>query len=411
MPDSSSTSSSSSLPHDLEISEQPTRFTLFLAHEDFERIFMTAQRHASVPVGEYVCTVEFGSLHHMWFFREQNITSWFETATNDDEPTTGSLNIPAYFLEAIHNIVTHEEEQDVELHINRDENTITYSAKQSHFTATLPAQPECSLQSQHVRSSRLHVNTDHFAQVGPFLSAVPIDIPEDEDGHPSVFQPFITFTYDGTDLIVSRDWSSLGGPVLTLRLQAGGDYRGSFSMFAPAVAREFFLADSYGSGALVFEFSDEEPHVCKLTNTTWGIDIQLAKEYVFRYRRRLEAALAVGDNELNVKRDSRIGWDPVVVVEAGDRTITATITEASNGSTHYVRLKTDIISDTPWTPELATEINAWNDQWPTVKLLHADNVVHVVADVPMAALPDIAGTVVDLVAKAQIVDELIGAVL
>jgi hypothetical protein len=112
-----------------------------------------------------------------------------------------------------------------------------------------------------------------------------------------------------------------------------------------------------------------------------------------------------------VKRDSRIGWDPVVVVEAGDRTITATITEASNGSTHYVRLKTDIISDIPWTSELATEINAWNDQWPTVKLLHADNVVHVVADVPMAALSDIAGTVVDLVSKAQIVDELIAAVL
>ena len=411
MPDSSSTSSDSSLPLDSEISEQPTTFTLFLAHDDFERIVVTAQRHASNPVGEYVCTVEFGTLNHTWFFREQNITSWFHTETNDDEPTAGSLNIPAYFLEAIHRIVTHEEEQDVELHINRDEDTITYSAKQSHFTATLPSQPERSQQSKPERSSRLHVNTAHFAQVGPFLSSVPIDIPEDEDGHPAVFQPFITFTYDGTDLIVSRDWSSLGGPVLTLRLQAGGDYRGTFSMYAPAVAREFFLADTYGSGPLVFEFSDEEPHVCKLTNQTWGIDIQLANEYVFRYRRRLEAALSAGDAELEVTRDSRIGWDPVVVVEAGDRTITATITEASNGSTHYVRVKTDIISDIPWTPELATEINAWNDQWPTVKLLHTDTALQAVADVPMAALPDIAGTVVDLVAKAQIVDELIGAVL
>ena len=411
MPDTSSSSSDSSLPLDSEISEQPTKFTLFLTHEDFERIVLTAQRHASHPVGEYVCTVECGPLHHTWFFREQNITSWFLTTTNDDEPTSGFLNIPAYFLEAIHHIVTHEEEQDVELHINRDDNTITYSAKQSHFSASLPAQPHRSPQVKPERSSRVHVNTEHFAQAGPFLSAIPIDIPEDEDGHPAVFQPFITFSYDGTDLIVSRDWTSLGGPVLTMRLQAGGDYRGSFSMFAPAVAREFFLADSYGSGALVFEFSEEEPHVCRLTNTTWGIDIQLANEHVLRYRRRLESALAAGDTELNVKRDSRIGWDPVVVVEAGERIVTATITEASNGSTHYVRLQTDIASDIPWAPELATEINAWNDQWSTVKLLHTDATLHVVADVPMASLSEISGTVVDLVAKAQIVDELIGAVL
>ena len=411
MPDSSSSSSDSSLPHNSNISELPTSFTLFLAHEDFERVYLTALRHAPQPVGEYVCTVEFGTLNHTWFFREQNITSWFLTETGEDEPTSGSLDIPAYFLEAINQLLAHVDDNDVELHINRDANTITYSAKQSHFTATLPTQPQRPPRSQHPRSSRVHVNTAHFAQVGPFLSSIPVDIPEDEDGHPAVFQPFITFTYDGTDLVISRDWTKLGGPVLTMRVQAGGDYRGSFSMYAPAAAREFFLADAYGSGALVFEFSDEEPHVCKLTNTTWGIDIQLANEYVFKYRRRLEAALSAGDTELEVKRDSRIGWDPVVVVEAGNRTITATITEAENGSSHYVRLKTDIISNIPWTPELATEINAWNDQWPTVKLLHTDTVVQVVADVPMASLSDISGTVVDLVAKAQIVDELIGAVL
>lgn len=411
MPDSSSSSSHSSLPHDSEISDQPSSFTLCLSHEDFVRVVLTALRHAPQPIGEYVCTVEFGQLHHTWLFREQNITSWFLSETGDEEPTSGSLDIPAYFLDAINQLLAHVEYDDVEFHVNRETNTITYSSKQTHFSATLPTQPQRPPRSQHQRSSRVHVNTEHFAQVGPFLSSVPVDIPEDEDGHPAVLQPFITFTYDGTDLLITRDWSKLSGPVLTMRVQAGGDYRGSFSMFAPAVAREFFMVDLYGGGALVFEFSDEEPHICKLTNTTWGIDIQLANEHVFKYRRRLEAALAAGDTELEVQRDSRIGWDPVVVVEAGDRIVTATITEADNGSTHYVRLKTDIMSDIPWSPEVATEINAWNDQWSTVKLLHTDTAVQAVADVPMAALSDIAGTVVDLVAKAQIVDELIGAVL
>lgn len=119
----------------------------------------------------------------------------------------------------------------------------------------------------------------------------------------------------------------------------------------------------------------------------------------------------MSDAELEVKRDERLGWDPVVVVEAGARTVTATITSIDNGRVHFIRLKTDIASDIPWTAELATEINAWNDQWPTVKLLHTDNVVQAIADVPMSALPGVADTVVDLVAKAQIVDELIAAVL
>jgi hypothetical protein len=64
-----------------------------------------------------------------------------------------------------------------------------------------------------------------------------------------------------------------------------------------------------------------------------------------------------------------------------------------------------------WSTELATEINAWNNQWPSVKLVFTDGVLHAVADVPIGAIAGISESVVNLVAKAQIVDELIAAVL
>jgi hypothetical protein len=182
-------------------------------------------------------------------------------------------------------------------------------------------------------------------------------------------------------------------------------------MYAPVVAREIYLSDIHGTGSLVFEFFDDEPHVCKVGSTNWGFNVHLANEHVFKYRRRIEALLSGGDAELDVTRSSYFGWDPVVVMKAGARTVTATITPDEKGEAKYVRLNTDIISDLSWSTQLATEINAWNDQWPAVKLFFTDGVVHAVADVPIAAISGISESVVDLVAKAQIVDELIAAVL
>ena len=409
MPDSLSSSS----PQIALSSELPDNFTLYIGNEEFEALVLTAIRHAPADVGDYSFTVQFGVDTYRWFFVEDNVTTWFDSEASDieDAPTVGLLTLPVYFLDAIRQTDYQSLSDCVELHIKREDCSISYKTEHLSFSTTLPEQSVGPFLAHKDSSSRLIVAADALAHAGMMLQATPIAIPHDNDGFPVAYEPFATFSYDGTDLVVTRDWSKMKGPVVSMRIHAGGHFRGTFSMFAPVVARELTLASAYGESPTTFEFYDDQPNICRVSGVSWGLEIQLAKEYVFRYRRRLEAALAAGDTELNVKRDSRIGWDPVVVVEAGDRTITATITEASNGSTHYVRLKTDIISDIPWTPELATEINAWNDQWPTVKLLHTDNVVHVVADVPMAALSDIAGTVVDLVAKAQIVDELIGAVL
>jgi hypothetical protein len=416
MTDSSSSSPDSSLPDPSsttppDTSEAPRSFTLSLSNDDFLRVALTAGRHAPGPIGSYVCTVEFGDTNHTWFFEEQNVTSWFWVTANDGEPNSDSLDVPAFFLNAVHQMLPDDNVDDIDFFIDRDANTISMKSHQCTFTATLPPQKSRPPRVEHRRSSRLHVHVDHFAQIGSFLTAIPVELPEDEDGHPAVFQPFITFSYDGTDLVVSRDWTRFDGPVLTLRVPAGGSYRGSFSMYAPVVAREIYLSDIHGSGALVFEFFEDEPHLCKVGNTSWGFNVQLANEHVFKYRRRIEALLSGGDAELDVTRSSYFGWDPVVVVKAGSRSVTATITPDEKGEAKFIRLNTDIVSDLSWSTELATEINAWNNQWPSVKLVFTDGVLHAVADVPIGAIAGISESVVNLVAKAQIVDELIAAVL
>jgi hypothetical protein len=119
----------------------------------------------------------------------------------------------------------------------------------------------------------------------------------------------------------------------------------------------------------------------------------------------------MADAEFTVARDTRRGWNPIVVIDAGSREVTATIVPVQDQRGVYIRLETEIAADVEWTTELATEINSWNDQWPTVKLVFVNNAVRAIADLPAAGLDGLADAVVDLVAKAQIVDDLIGAVL
>jgi hypothetical protein len=139
--------------------------------------------------------------------------------------------------------------------------------------------------------------------------------------------------------------------------------------------------------------------------------VELGYEHVLQYRTRIEMALHMADAEFTVTRDNRRGWNPTVIIGAGSREVTATIVPAQDQRGVYIRLDTEIAADVQWSTELATEINSWNDQWPTVKLVFVNNAVRAIADLPAAGLDGIADVVVDLVAKAQIVNDLIGAVL
>lgn len=389
----------------------PENFIIALEPEVFRSVALMAMRHAADPIGSRTFTVEFLPNSRLWRFEEQNVTSWYHES-DVEGPESGLLTVSVYFFEAVRqNLVEDSDDFWVELLVDLTARTITYRANDCEFSASLPDQRLNPFPAVAERTSRVIVQAPHIAQIGPFLSAIPVSLPDHEDGHTSVFLPFINFTYDGVRLTISRDWSQFDGPVLTLTVPAGGDYRGTFSMLAPLVAREIYFADLYSQGPLTFEFSDTSPHVCHIATRQWGMSVVMAHQHVFEHRHKLHIALTAGIEGLLFHTDERIGWDPIVVFTAGERSVTATITEGEKNRGRYVRVNTDIVSDLPWSPELATEINAWNDQWPAIKLLHKDGVLRAIADVPVAAIPGISAVVLDLVEKAQIVDDLIAAVL
>ena len=374
---------------------------------------MAAVRHAHDSIADSTFTVQFTPTHCMWWFRRQNIHTYISTEDDSEErPHAGVLTLPVHFFDSIRQLLLDDEEIDVELQIDLNANTITYSSHDCTFSSTLPQQLVTTPPALPERSTRIIVNAPQIAQIGPFLRSVPIALPEDEDGSPySGHLPFVTFTYDGVKLTVTRDWSRLDGPTLSITVPAGGDYRGSFSVFAPVFAQEIYLSDTYTQGALTFAFNDEQPNICHVSSPRFGMVVELGYEHVLQYRTRIEMALHMADAEFTVARDTRRGWNPTVVVNAGAREVTATIVPVQDQRGVYIRLDTEIAADVQWTTELAAEINSWNDQWPTVKLVFVNNAVRAIADLPAAGLDGLADAVVELVEKAQTVDDLIGAVL
>jgi hypothetical protein len=302
------------------------------------------------------------------------------------------------------------ESDEVVLVFDLDANTVTYIAHKVNISTTLPLQTDPPEIPTWTRTSRVFFHGPVLTHVGAFLVSNPVASDGVDDDVPGI-TPFITASFDGDTLTLSRDWSRHGGPVLSLAVEAGGDFRGSFSMFADVLARELYVEGGDAEGLVAIEFNEHEPHVCRIPFFQTTLAVNLGFEHVFEYRRTLEMSLQFSEAELVVERDPRIGWDPTVVVTAGSRTVLATLTPGQNGLGHYVRLSTDIASDIPWSSTLAAEVNAWNDRWPTVKLVHTDGILRAIADMPVSAMPAMAGAVVDLTEKAQVVDDLIAAVL
>ncbi len=386
----------------------PRQFQIEISAYEFAQVTETAQRFADgCPPSCFHLCFEDESL--VWKFSQANVTMsrsfMFSCA---DESLSGHVTLPVHFFTSMELARVSGEADEVVLKFDLDANTVTYVAKKVSISTTLPAQTDPPVIPTWERTSRVFFHGPVLPHVGAFLLSNPIG---DGDDDVLAVSPFIEASFDGDQLTLTRDWSRHGGPVLSMSVEAGGDFRGSFSMFADVFARELYIGGADADGLVAIEFNDDEPHVCRVPFFDTTLAVNLGFEHVFEYRRTLEMSLQYGDAELVVERDSRIGWDPTVVVTAGSRTVLATLTPGQNGLGHYVRLSTDIASDIPWSSTLAAEVNAWNDRWPTVKLVHIDGVLRAIADMPVSAMPAMAGAVVDLADKAQVVDDLIAAVL
>jgi hypothetical protein len=388
----------------------PRQFQIEFSSYEFAQVAEAAQRFADgCPPSIFHLCFEDESL--VWKFSQANVSMaksfMFSQA---DASLSGHVTLPVHFFTSMETARVSGESDEVVLAFDLDANTVTYVAKKVSISTTLPRQTDPPEIPTWTRTSRVFFHGPVLTHVGAFLVSNPVASDGVDDDVPGI-TPFITASFDGDTLTLSRDWSRHGGPVLSLAVEAGGDFRGSFSMFADVLARELYVEGGDAEGLVAIEFNEHEPHVCRIPFFQTTLAVNLGFEHVFEYRRTLEMSLQFSEAELVVERDPRIGWDPTVVVTAGSRTVLATLTPGQNGLGHYVRLSTDIASDIPWSSTLAAEVNAWNDRWPTVKLVHTDGILRAIADMPVSAMPAMAGAVVDLTEKAQVVDDLIAAVL
>ena len=77
----------------------------------------------------------------------------------------------------------------------------------------------------------------------------------------------------------------------------------------------------------------------------------------------------------------------------------------------YFRLSTTVLDAAPWNLEVATEINDWNKEWNSVKLVREESSLIAVREVLASHIRDVPDAVKDLVHKSQIVSEVVGVLI
>jgi hypothetical protein len=114
---------------------------------------------------------------------------------------------------------------------------------------------------------------------------------------------------------------------------------------------------------------------------------------------------------MDVEIDERIGWNPTIQVRVDERLVDIDIIRGLTVLDATLRASTVVLVDAPWTLEMASEVNAWNDQWAGVKLVYQDSSLYAVCDFPVSSIESVSGLVHDLAAKAVLVDQVIGVFL
>jgi hypothetical protein len=115
--------------------------------------------------------------------------------------------------------------------------------------------------------------------------------------------------------------------------------------------------------------------------------------------------------EIDVDADERIGWSPIVNCHFDGSDISVEIVKGLAGQPDYFRLSTVVLPDSPWNLEIASEINAWNNQWTNVKLVRHETNLVALRDVVAEELDLTPEAVVDLVKKSKVVAEVVSVFL
>lgn len=386
----------------------PEKFTFNISHEEAARVFAMAKRYApEIPMG-YRFQLQFGETQfgehtRRWVMREQNITG-FIADYNTTGPKSGHLTLTYNIIEYITDMF--ESVVDTTVSVDFSTNLLTLENESTRVSIDLPAQDESALDASLAANSYICMSSEELAQIGRGLDIFPVTLDLEEITRPF---PFLEFTYSNETLTARRDWSSYGGPVVSISIPANGGDDRIFTAFPNALPRELFFADTYDQPMTAFNFSDETPNVLFVNGLSWGIRVELGNETVFEHRHALVQTLS--ENEIDVDPDERIGWSPIVNCHYDGSDVSVEIVKGIDGQPDYFRVSAVVLPESPWNLEIASEINSWNNQWTNVKLVRQETDLVAIRDVVAEEIDLAPEAVVDLVAKAKVVAEVVGVFL
>jgi hypothetical protein len=381
----------------------PEKFTFSLSHEEAKSALQLAIRYGPEPYMGYRFQLQFGESTRRWVMREQNLIG-FQEFHVEDGPTSGHLTLTVNVLE----FAAHVFGEAFSTTVAVDFTTGKIQLQNCDVTieVDVPKQDQKTIDLSFTAVSFIKVSTNDLQQLGQAHLLYPVTIDPDELILPL---PFIEFDFDCEKLTARRDWSSFGGPKVSVSVPAKGVLARSFSSFPGALPRELFYSDVYGESSVKFCFSDETPNIAFLKGSDWGIRIELGNETVHQYRHDLVQTLS--DNEIDVDTDERIGWNPTINCHFDGTDVVVEIVKGTNGAADYFRLSTVVLPDAPWNLEVASEINDWNNQWTNVKLVLHETDLVAIRDVVAEEMQLTPEAVIDLVMKSKVVAEVVGVFL
>jgi hypothetical protein len=378
----------------------PEKFTFSISHEEATSALQWAVRYGPDPYPGYCVQLQFDETGRRWVMREQNITGFHEFDA-DGGPTSGHLTLTINVLEFAAQVFG--EAFLTTVAVDFTSGKIQLQNGDVSIEVDLPAQDPKAMDLSFAAVSFIKVNTNDLQQLGHAHLMYPVTIDPDDLAIPF---PFIEFEFDCEKLTARRDWSAFGGPKISVSVPAKGVVARTFSSFPGALPRELFYSDVYGETSVKFCFSDETPNLVFLKGSDWGLRIELGHETVFEHRHALVEVLS--ENEIDVDKDERIGWSPIVNCHFDGSDVSVEIVKGLDGQPDYFRLSTVVLPSSPWNLEIASEINGWNNQWTNVKLVRHETDLVALRDVVAEEMDLTPEAVVDLVTKSKVVAEVVG---
>ena len=378
-------------------------FSFEIDSGELKDVCIMAERFAPPVASDYSVLLHVTAGRHRWSMREDNVTGWidFLTTTTSDEHL---IVIPLHFLNTMG--FMYPEVMAYEVVCHPVEKTLTFSYESDEMCITVPDKDAEPLDLGSISTSHIEFDSADIARLGNSLLVHPVNTEDNEDNLPF---PFLRLQVTPIQVRGSRNWAAFGGPVVQHAVPAVSTFEGLVEMYAYPICREMaFLRHSPGL-TVSLAFSATTPEVAMMTAENWGMRIDLGTEAVANYRARIECQLLLDD--VDVELDTRIGFNPVVQVQIDDRLVDIAITAGETVVNTTLRASTVVLVDAPWTFDIASEINAWNNQWVSVKLVHRDQSLFAVCDFPVTSIDNVSTIVRDLVTKAATVDQVIGVLL